>query len=640
MNIKIGQKLAFSFSLLAGLLLALTALSIWGILSVNQAMDKALEEARKYRVDQEIDIDISSVHLNIANILANSDLAVKKSLQADIEEHRAAYKQNLEEMKASAETEEGRKLLKTLEEAVTASRTINDEIVALSLAGKDAEASKLYAEKSMPELVTIDRAIADLLTRRQVRLAETDQATETLVTSIRNWLMVGAGLALLLAIGMGFVLTRSVGGILRSLLQETRLLSEAAVAGKLETRGDPQRINFEFREIILNFNHTLDAVIGPLNVAAKMVEQISQGALPPRIQEAYNGDFNIIKNNLNTLVDAMHTITAMAEEIARGNLLVNVQERSSGDKLMQAISRMVLQLRHAFKDVNSGIRTLSSSSTELSAISEETAAGSRETASKANTVAAAAEEMSTSTVSVAASMEQATVNLTSVATSIEEMTATIGEIARNAERARATTDEAASQADRFAVVMKDLGQSAQEIGKVTETINSISAQTNLLALNATIEAARAGAAGKGFAVVANEIKELAQQTAAATGEIKNRISSIQSSTANAVTDIEKILHVIKDVNQIVTTIAAAIQEQSTVTQDVAVNIAQASSGVRDANERVAQTATVSRDIAQEVAMVSATANEMTSASGQVQSSALELSHLAEQLNQMAMQFKV
>jgi methyl-accepting chemotaxis protein len=75
---------------------------------------------------------------------------------------------------------------------------------------------------------------------------------------------------------------------------------------------------------------------------------------------------------------------------------------------------------------------------------------------------------------------------------------------------------------------------------VTETITSISAQTNLLALNATIEAVRGGQAGKGVAVVANEIKELAQQTAAATEDIKGKISTIQTSTGRAIDDIEKI----------------------------------------------------------------------------------------------------
>jgi methyl-accepting chemotaxis protein len=237
-------------------------------------------------------------------------------------------------------------------------------------------------------------------------------------------------------------------------------------------------------------------------------------------------------------------------------------------------------------------------------------------------------------------MDQANSNLNAVATAVEEMTATIGEIARNSEKAHATTGQAAFKVDQFSVIMKGLGQSAQEIGKVTETITSISSQTNLLALNATIEAARAGTAGKGFAVVASEIKELAHQTAAATSEIKEKIGTIQDSTVGAVADIEKIVHVIREVNEIVTSIAAAIQEQATVTQDIAGNIAQASRGVREANQRVAQTATVSASIAQEIAEVSSSVGQISSASTQVQTSALELSKLAEELNQMVSKFKV
>jgi len=103
-----------------------------------------------------------------------------------------------------------------------------------------------------------------------------------------------------------------------------------------------------------------------------------------------------------------------------------------------------------------------------------------------------------------------------------------------------------------------LGQAAREIGKGTETINEISSQTNLLALNATIEAARAGSAGKGFAVVANEIKQLAQQTASATEDIKKRIGGVQSSTAGGIAEIEKVTQVIHEVSDIVSSIAAAM----------------------------------------------------------------------------------
>jgi methyl-accepting chemotaxis protein len=152
--------------------------------------------------------------------------------------------------------------------------------------------------------------------------------------------------------------------------------------------------------------------------------------------------------------------------------------------------------------------------------------------------------------------------------------------------------------------------------------------------------ARAGAAGKGFAVVANEIKELAQQTAAATEDIKSKISGIQASTGGAMGDIEKIAHVIKEVGEIVASIAAAIEEQSTVTRDVASNIAQASTGVKDANERVSQTAGVSQSIAKDIANVNSTVTNLVSGAEQVRAGASELTGLAGQLKERMSQFKI
>ena len=121
---------------------------------------------------------------------------------------------------------------------------------------------------------------------------------------------------------------------------------------------------------------------------------------------------------------------------------------------------------------------------------------SEDTSHRADSVAAAAEEMTVNLNNVAAAMEQSTTNTSMVATAAEEMTATIGEIANNAERAHAISLTAVQQAISTSTKMAELGQAAQAIGKVTETINEISDQTNLLALNATIEAARAGEAGQ------------------------------------------------------------------------------------------------------------------------------------------------
>jgi methyl-accepting chemotaxis protein len=331
-----------------------------------------------------------------------------------------------------------------------------------------------------------------------------------------------------------------------------------------------------------------------------------------------------------------------ARAMANGDMThtLNVSQKDEIGDLARALNEMRENMHRMVADINGGVQMLASSSTELSAISGQMASGTRDMSERARTVAAAAEESSINTNSVAASMEQATTSLTSVAGATEQLSATIGEIASNSEKARAISSDATDQARAVSAMMKDLGKAAQEIGQVTETITSISAQTNLLALNATIEAARAGAAGKGFAVVANEIKELAQQTASATEDIKGKIASIQASTGGTIQDIEQIAEVIKQVGEIVSTIAVAIEEQAVVTKDVASNIAEASTGVRDSNERIAQTATVSQSIASDIAQVNDTIAEIGTGGEQVQSSAAELSKLAEQLKELVGRFTV
>ena len=333
------------------------------------------------------------------------------------------------------------------------------------------------------------------------------------------------------------------------------------------------------------------------------------------------------------------------EEVARGDISQDVplEYLARGDEigvLSKAMQDMLDSLRDVLKNITGGIHVMSSSSAELSANSTQMSNGSHDASGKAHAVAAAAEQMTANVMSVASGMEQTTSNLTSVAYATEQMTATIGEIAGNSEKARRITEEATRQAARISEQMNQLGAAAQQIGKVTETITEISSQTNLLALNATIEAARAGSAGKGFAVVANEIKNLAQQTAAATEDIKSRIAGVQSSTAGGITEIEKVSQVIREVSDIVSSIAAAIEEQSTVTKGIARNIAEASTGVGDANKRVAETSLATADIAKEIVGVDQAAGHMADGSEQVKVSATELSRVAEQLQATVQRFKV
>ncbi|MCF6188232.1 MAG: methyl-accepting chemotaxis protein, partial [Desulfobulbaceae bacterium] len=311
---------------------------------------------------------------------------------------------------------------------------------------------------------------------------------------------------------------------------------------------------------------------------------------------------------------------------------------------LQALSsyfnNFVIKLQRMFKEVVQGVETMSAATTELSAISEQMSSGAATVSGQSKSVATAAEEMSANMNSVAAATEQATTNINIVASAAEEMSATISQVAENTEQASAVTSEAVTEAESASIKIQELGVAALEIGKVTETINEISDQTNLLALNATIEAARAGDAGKGFAVVANEIKELAKQTAEATGEIRTRIEGIQNSTSGTVSQIERISTVINTINQTVTEITGTVEEQSKATDEIADNVSQAAQGLGEINENVAQSATVTSEIARDITGISESAGEMATSSGEVRTSAGELSELAEKLKNMVSGFKL
>ncbi len=336
---------------------------------------------------------------------------------------------------------------------------------------------------------------------------------------------------------------------------------------------------------------------------------------------------------------------AHLNQVSRGDISQDLPAEylERGDEIgiqSRAMQTMSQSLRTMLKDVTGGIQSLNAASDHLLASSEQMTSGSQGASHKSQSVAAAAEQMSNNVMMVAASMEQTTTNLSHVSVSTQEMTATIGEIAANSERARNITADATRQAARITDQMTQLGQAARDIGKVTEAITEISSQTNLLALNATIEAARAGSAGKGFAVVANEIKALAQQTASATEDIKARIAGVQTSTAQGVSEIEKVSDVIHQVTDIVSSIAAAIEEQATATKDIARNIADASTGVQEANMRVAESSQVSVSIASDISVVHSAATDIASGSRSISGSAKELATVATNLKTAVANFKI
>ena len=319
---------------------------------------------------------------------------------------------------------------------------------------------------------------------------------------------------------------------------------------------------------------------------------------------------------------------------------LHISQKDEIGLMAASLNSMAGQLSTMIRQVIDGVKSLSTSSTGLAAVSQQLSVSALDTAGKSGSVAAATEQMSANIQSVSTAMEQSSINVSMVASATEEMTATVNEIGQSAEKARAVSERAVMQSQLTSGKMAELGESAKKIGKVTATITEISEQTNLLALNATIEASRAGEAGKGFAVVANEIKELARQTATATVDIRNQIEEMQSTTASTVDGIKVISGIINEVNAAINGIASAVTEQVAATGEISTNISQAALGINEVNEHMAQSAVVVADITRDIALINQQSNQVGEGSNQVQASAKDLTVLSEQLETLVNQFKV
>jgi methyl-accepting chemotaxis protein len=314
---------------------------------------------------------------------------------------------------------------------------------------------------------------------------------------------------------------------------------------------------------------------------------------------------------LRQKVDSLLLVVAAT---ANGDLMqtVTVTGDDSIGQLAAGLTKLITDLRASITGIGQTAGALSAASSQLLKISQQVLTNSDGSLQKAKTVSM--------------NSEQVSANVSIVAASSEEMLASIREISKSASGASRIARTAVSMADETTQTIGKLGVSSQEIGKVIKVITSIAQQTNLLALNATIEAARAGEAGKGFAVVANEVKELAKETARATGEISLKIEAIQNDTKAAVKAIGDVSSIINEVNDISGTIASAVEEQTATTNEIGRNVTDAARGTGD--------------IARNISLVAESAESTTAGARDTETAAKELTEMANQLQVLVQRFRI
>ncbi len=218
-------------------------------------------------------------------------------------------------------------------------------------------------------------------------------------------------------------------------------------------------------------------------------------------------------------------------------------------------------------------------------------------------IAAAAEELVASVRDIATTSDTA-------ATEADSVQASAGKGMEAADRAVVAMWNISGAVENAANKVDSLADASTQIGEIVNSIEAIAKQTNLLALNATIEAARAGEAGKGFAVVASEVKNLANQTAKATEDVRNRIQSLRSDMDVIVISMEQGGQAVQEGEMVIT---ATGNEMRAVGEQ----ITGVTSRIQEIAAILAQQSQASSEVSQGVGTIAEMVGRNTSAIGHV-----------------------
>ena len=286
----------------------------------------------------------------------------------------------------------------------------------------------------------------------------------------------------------------------------------------------------------------------------------------------------------------------VADRVAAGDLTVTCDGKAPGEAglLLQAIRKMIVDLRSLIGRIQKSSVTLMSTATEIAATSRQQEQTVYDYGSSTNEAAAAVNEISATSQELLRTMNE----VNQVARQTAQMASTGQESLVGMDR---TMRQLAESTGSISSKLSVISERAANINLVVTTITKVADQTNLLSINAAIEAEKAGEYGLGFLVVAREIRRLADQTAVATLDIERMVKEMQYSVSAGVMEMDKfseqvrqvvseVQHIGGQLGQIISGVQGLDQRFDQVTEGMRVQ-SQGAEQIREAMLRLSEGAT-------------------------------------------------
>ncbi|MDV2482765.1 PAS domain S-box protein [Methanoculleus sp. Wushi-C6] len=405
--------------------------------------------------------------------------------------------------------------------------------------------------------------------------------------------------------------------ILYGVLGEITMLTQAAVDGRLETRGDTRKFDGAWVQMIGGINATLDAVVGPINEAKRVSEEYANGNFRARVDGNLKvaGDFVAFKKALDN---------------------IGVQ-----------VSATLAETSRAIVQVEEGTAETSKGSEEIAKAAEQVSNTSQRCADLAKQVLDRIEAVDRQMADLSASNEE-------IASTSQNVLERAQNAARQGHQAQGLGDEASKKmqivegiAQQSVEEIEGLNARMREINNIVKLITDIANQVNLLALNAAIEAARAGEHGRGFAVVAGEVRNLAGEAKSATRQIEDVIGGIRASSQKTAAAI-KSAHTevgagVSSVNKTIEALNTIISEAEVVAHGLG-EIARATedqaNATNNAVQGMAEGTRLTKEMQNQMDDLAALAEEASASTEEIGSAAHEINRMARGLKGTMDRFQV